>query len=272
MDIMLVSRPALCVVDALIVGEGDGPIANLPRWCGCILASADPVATDVSIARLLGGDWQQLRFAREAERRGLGVRQPIAYRGVPLEQVMVPGWRGHEGFDYLPVNFLVGKGVTLAGTVGHVKSALDSMLRRGELNQVIWLRGTPTIMIGAVDDPRFEEHLHEGPYVVFDDAAKPCYKHDPRVHFAPGHPVLRAAMPELMKGLGVSLPGQGVMKWQQIERWGMHTLEYGSAGRKAASVAGPLAVGGLAAAALYTGFRWLAGLFPDEADGRGEFP
>jgi uncharacterized protein (DUF362 family) len=50
MDIMTVSRPSLCVVDALIAGEGDGPIANLPRWCGCILASTDPVATDVAIA------------------------------------------------------------------------------------------------------------------------------------------------------------------------------------------------------------------------------
>ena len=38
-DIMTVSRPDLCVVDALICGEGDGPIANLPRWCG---ASSPP--------------------------------------------------------------------------------------------------------------------------------------------------------------------------------------------------------------------------------------
>src|SRR2546421_8196773 len=30
MDIMTVSRPHLCVVDALICGEGDGPIANQP--------------------------------------------------------------------------------------------------------------------------------------------------------------------------------------------------------------------------------------------------
>jgi hypothetical protein len=35
------------------------------------------------------------------------------------------------------------------------------------------MRGTPTIMIGAVDDPNFEQHLEEGPYVVFDNAAKP---------------------------------------------------------------------------------------------------
>jgi uncharacterized protein (DUF362 family) len=259
-EIMTVVRPALCVVDALIVGEGDGPIANLPRWCGCILASTDPVATDVTIARLLGQDWRKLQFAREAERRGLGVREPIEVAGVPLEEAAVAAWPGHEGFDYLPVNFLVGEDVTLAGTIGHVKSVLDSMLRRGELNQVVWLKGTPTIMIGAVEDPHFEEHLKEGPYIVFDDAAKPQYKNDPRVYFVPGHPVLRTAMPELMKGLGVGRPGQGMMKWQQFQRWGMHSLEYGTAARKALTVAGPLATLGMAATLLYAGFRLLAGV------------
>src|SRR5687767_9475930 len=79
MDIMTVTRPALCIVDALITGEGDGPIANLPRWCGCILASADPVAIDVTIARLLGHDPELLNFAKEAELRGLGTRKNIKY-------------------------------------------------------------------------------------------------------------------------------------------------------------------------------------------------
>jgi uncharacterized protein (DUF362 family) len=258
MDIMTVCRPALCVVDALIAGEGDGPIANQPHWCGCILASADPVATDIAIARLLGQDWEKIQFAVEAEQRGLGVRQPIEYVGVPLEEVAIRAWHGHEGFDYLPINFLVGEDVTLAGTTGHVKSVLDSMLRRGELNQVIWFRGTPTIMIGEVDDPLFEQHLEEGPYIVFDDAAKPRYKEDPRVHFVPGHPVLRTAMPELLKGLGVERSGQAVMKWQQLQRWGMHNVGYGSPLRKAWTLTQPLAGAAIAAAVLYTGFRLLA--------------
>ena len=138
----------------------------------------------------------------------------------------------------------------LAGTVGHVKSVLDSMLRRGELQKVIWMKGTPTIMIGEVDDPNFEEHLKEGPYVVFDDAAKAKYKNDPRVYFVPGHPVLQTAMPELMKGLGVSWPGQAVMKWEQFERRGMHNLEYGSVARKLMTIAKPsiavtAAIGGI---------------------------
>jgi uncharacterized protein (DUF362 family) len=251
MDIMTVSRPSLCVVDALIAGEGDGPIANLPRWCGCILASTDPVATDVAIARLMGRDWTRLEFARAAEERGLGVREPIEFLGVPLEEVSFPAWPGHEGFDYLPVNFLVGSDVTLAGTVGHVKSVVDSMLRRGELNQVIWLKGTPTIMIGEVDDPNFEEHLREGPYVVFDDSAKPRYKNDPRVHFVPGHPVLRKAMPELLRGLGVKLPADLAQRWQQFERRGMHELQFGSRARQVRAASRPvLTLGFVAVAAL----------------------
>ena len=250
MDIMTVTRPTLCIVDALIVGEGDGPIANLPRWCGCILASVDPVAIDVTIARLLSHNPDALNFAKEAELRGLGTRRDIDYVGVALEDVAVKAWNPHEGFDYLPVNFLVGKGVTLAGTVGHVKSAIDSMLRRGELNDVIWLKGTPTIMIGETDDPNFEAHLKEGPYIVFDDSAKPEYKNDPRVYFIPGHPVLQTAMPELMKGLDVDFLGNAAMRWQQFERRGMHNLEFGTPVRKAISVAKPLGVAALAVAGM----------------------
>ena len=250
MDIMTVTRPALCIVDALIAGEGDGPIANLPRWCGCILASADPVAIDITIARLMGHDPERLNFAKEGELRGLGTRSEIDYVGVPLKDVSFEAWHPHGGFDYLPINFLVGKGVTLAGTVGHVKSAIDSMLRRGELNDVIWLKGTPTIMIGEIDDPNFEDHLKEGPYVVFDDHAKPEYKNDPRVYFISGHPVLQTAMPELMKGLGVDFLGNAAMRWQQFERRGMHNLEYGTPARKAISVAKPLGVAALAFAGI----------------------
>jgi len=242
-DIMTVIRPHLCVVDALIIGEGDGPIANLPRWCGCILASTDPVATDVAICTLLGHDPKELTFVKEAEKQGLGISSPIEYRGVPLETAAIQAWPGHKGFDYLPVNFLVGKGVTLPGTIGHVKSVLDSMLRRGEMREILWLKGTPTFMLGEIEDPHFEEHLKQGPYIVFDDAALPKYKNDSRVHFVKGHPVLRTAMPQLMKGMGTYLPGQSIMQWQQFERWGMHNTRYGTTGHKVLSVAKPLAAG-----------------------------
>jgi hypothetical protein len=76
--------------------------------------------------------------------------------------------------------------------------------------------------------------------VVFDDAAKEKYKEDPRVFFIPGHPVLQTAMPDLMKGLGVSLPGTAMMKWEQLERWGQHNLSYGNAIRQTKTIAKPV--------------------------------
>jgi uncharacterized protein (DUF362 family) len=227
-DIMTVSRPDLCVTDALMCGEGDGPSANFPRWAGCILASTDPVATDVAIAQLMGLDWKKLRFAEEGESRELGERQPIAWLGVPIEKVCVKAWPAHEGYDYLPLHFLVGTGVSPEGTIGHVKSALDAMLRRGEFDSV---RGTPTILLGDMEDPEFEAHLREGPYLVFDDAARTEHKNDPRVHFVPGHPVLRTALPELRKALGI-------VESQPEERPGL--------AQKAVTVAAPLAVAALA--------------------------
>jgi hypothetical protein len=244
MDIMSVTRPHLCIADALIAGEGDGPIANLPHWCGCVLASDDPVATDVSLCRLLGHDWHDLKFIPEAVRRGIGVAEPIRYSGKQIEDVCIPAWHPHRGYEYLPLNFLVGEGVTLEGTVGHIKSVIDSMLRRGELEEVMWMRGTPTIMIGAIEDPNFEEHLKEGPYVVFDDSALAKYRNDPRVYFVPGHPVLRNAMPELQAGLGVKIPGKIVQTGQQWRLWGMHSTHYGTPLRKAKTVLTPIAIAG----------------------------
>jgi hypothetical protein len=58
-------------------------------------------------------------------------------------------------------------------------------------------------------------------------------------------------MPELMKGLGVDLLGRAVMRWQQFERRGMHDLTYGTAKRKAISIAKPVGIAALATAALF---------------------
>jgi hypothetical protein len=47
-------------------------------------------------------------------------------------------------------------------------------------------------------------------------------------------------MPELMKGLGVKLPGHLAQHWQQFERRGMHELQYGSTTRKVRAVTRPI--------------------------------
>lgn len=203
-DILALIRPDLWITDALICGEGDGPLANTPCWCGCILAASDPVAMDVAIAKLLGFDPQKLRGASEAEERGLGRRAPIVWLGISVERVYFQAWPARQGFSHLPVRVRIGGGVTRWGTAGHVKSALDLLLRQGALEQATRAKGTPTILIGDVEDAEFERHVAEGPYLVFDDSARGEYKKDPRVFFVPGHPVMEEALPELMRGLGIT--------------------------------------------------------------------
>jgi hypothetical protein len=66
----------------------------------------------------------------------------------------------------------------------------------------------------------------------------------------PGHPVLRTAMPELQKGLGVSVPGNIAMKAQQWQEWFMHSTKYGTPKRKALSIAEPAAAVALAVGAM----------------------
>lgn len=202
-DIMTVLRPDLLIADALICGEGDAPHAGLPRWRGCILACADPVAMDVMIAALLGCDWTRLRFAAALEERGIGNREPMVMLGMPLERVSFTAWPAHQGFEHLPVNVIAGKGVSEFGTLRHVKSALEILLQQGLLQEVLHTAGTPTIMIGDAEDPEFEPHLQQGPYIVFDDAAQAKYKDDSRTFFVPGHPVLRGAMRELTRILQI---------------------------------------------------------------------
>lgn len=205
-DIMTVVRPDLCITDALVCGEGDGPAANVPHWCGSLLVAADFVATDVSIATLLDQDWRELRFAAACQERGLGQREPIVWLGTDLDRIFFHAWRTRAGFAHLPLNVLVGGGVTLAGTAGHVKSALDLLLTVGMLDRSGSAIGTPTIMIGDVADPDFEQHIAQGAYFVFDDVARPEYKNDARVLFVGGHPALDQVMSELIRGLGIELP------------------------------------------------------------------
>lgn len=217
-DIMSVTSPALHVCDALIVGEGDGPLANTPRWCGCVLASTDPAALDVTLCQLFSLDPDEHRFAAEAAERGLGTNDPasITVTGAALEEARVEVRRPRRGWDYYPFNVIVGSGVTYAGTLGHWKSIADAFLRDGTWVKVMATRGVPTFLIGDAEDPDFERHVGQGPYFVIDDSAGARYRLDPRVHVIPGHPVLHNMLPALLRGLGLSAPGKLT---QHAQRW-----------------------------------------------------
>jgi uncharacterized protein (DUF362 family) len=252
-DVMSVTRPALHVCDAIIVGEGDGPLANTPRWCGCVLASADPAALDVTLCRLFSLDPDEHKFAAEAAERDLGTNDPacITMVGDPLEDARIEVRRPRRGWDYYPFNVIVGGGVTYAGTLGHWKSIADAFLRDGTWVKVMAARGVPTFLIGDADDPDFERHVSQGPYFVIDDVAPARYRLDPRVHVIRGHPALHNMLPELLRGLGLTLPGRLTQRAQQWTRLVESRLLYVPRARSMRDAArAALVVGGIGVLAL----------------------
>jgi uncharacterized protein (DUF362 family) len=52
----------LVVVDGIIGGEGNGPMAPDPKPCGVIVAGTHPSAVDCVAATLMGFDWRKLRL------------------------------------------------------------------------------------------------------------------------------------------------------------------------------------------------------------------
>jgi hypothetical protein len=99
---------------------------------------------------------------------------------------------------------LVGSGsdAAIEGTLGHWKTIADAWLESG-LWDLFTVKGTPTFMFGDVEDPLFEQHVKEGPYVVLGDSANEKYKYDPRVVYIPGSPVPQSYMQhEMVEGMG----------------------------------------------------------------------
>ena len=52
----------LAVVDGIIAGEGNGPMAPDPKPCGVIVAGENPLAVDSVCASLMGFDWKKIRM------------------------------------------------------------------------------------------------------------------------------------------------------------------------------------------------------------------
>lgn len=226
-DLLTVTRPDLAVMDALIAGEGNGPVATRGRFMGCLLASDDPVALDVVAGDLAGFHGADMTFPRAAAERGIGVaaRERIDVLGAPVTADVVLAPEQMEGWtESYPVRLLVGEGVTLQGTLGHFKGFADLWQADRIWDSIVATRGKPTFMFGRIEDPEYEAHLAEGKYFVVDDVAYAKYKKDPRVTFIPGSPVGNEMMPAIMEALGIDLPGraaEGMMKaWQALKaRW-----------------------------------------------------
>lgn len=214
-EIMTVATPALTVMDGIYLGEGNGPVACQGRFFGTILASADPVAVDTTAARLLGFDHRHVTFAMTAAEYGLGEADParIEIVGVPFEEARTTVVAPRIGMDYIAANIIVGLDISHSGTMGHFKSIADLLHEKGIWKRLIdLLHGRPTVLIGNAEDPLFEQHVAQGPYIVVDDAAPAHYREDPRTYVIPGHPVLHNMLPLLLEGLRIPKLGEAGME------------------------------------------------------------
>jgi uncharacterized protein (DUF362 family) len=53
-------RQTFCIMDGVIAGQGDGPLAPIAKPAGVVLASRDGAAVDAVVAQLMGYDWCKL--------------------------------------------------------------------------------------------------------------------------------------------------------------------------------------------------------------------
>jgi uncharacterized protein (DUF362 family) len=83
----------LTIVDGLVAGEGNGPMAPDRKECGVLLAGTHPVAVDCVAAALMGFDWRKIPLLRNAF-----AMQRLSFVDFMPEDVRVvsnqPGWNG----------------------------------------------------------------------------------------------------------------------------------------------------------------------------------
>ncbi len=95
LDIYLLRRPDLNIVDAIIAMEGNGPGSGDPSQMGLLLCGTNPVAVDVIAAECAGIPRRLLHVEMVAEKLRLdGVeRRRIQTVGLPLEEARVNNFR-----------------------------------------------------------------------------------------------------------------------------------------------------------------------------------
>lgn len=59
-------RRTLSLVDAIVAGEGNGPMDPTPRAMGVVVGGMNPVAVDLTCARLMGFDYVRMPLLRRA--------------------------------------------------------------------------------------------------------------------------------------------------------------------------------------------------------------
>ncbi len=179
----------LNIVDAIYVGEGEGPNLVEPRKLDVLLVGDDPVAIDSVVGEIFGFDFRELEFAMNAYNLGVGEIElsKIDISGIDLDTVKFQIKRSCIGIigRYKPVNLIIGG--ACMGCLTWVKGELEGWFQNGTMDKLMEKDVNLTIMMGfnAVDE-RFAEHLEEGAYMVIGDCTPEKYHTHSKVIFVPG--------------------------------------------------------------------------------------
>jgi uncharacterized protein (DUF362 family) len=189
-DVMTIIRPALCVVDAVVIGEGEGPLNVTPRFLGLVFAGTDPVATDVVVAKVLGFEADELWFPWAAHLSGIGEIDfnKIQVLGMRIDDIKIRARRPTPAlYNRFPCNIVTG-GVCW-GCLTWVIGTFVSWEKEGFWSKINYTLGKPTFLMGFnAEDPGFDEHILTGSYFVIGDCAPEQYKKNKNTIFIPGCP------------------------------------------------------------------------------------
>jgi len=112
-------RTILTLVDAIIAGEGCGPLKPRPKPCGLLVWGEDPGVVDVTCATLMGFDWRRIPLLNHL--CDSPARAFSAFAGEPLFQAPAPGL---EAF----VRSGGGRFVPPAGWAGEIEAREESRI------------------------------------------------------------------------------------------------------------------------------------------------
>lgn len=118
LEIYLLKKPALNIVDGIVAMEGNGPGSGDPLRLGVLIAGVNPVAVDLIAGRLAGIPADLLYIEREASAMGLP--------GSLIEQIEICG-PPLEAFQRVPFRLPTGLDVQF-GLPGFLKQALKKQL------------------------------------------------------------------------------------------------------------------------------------------------
>ena len=94
-ELSILLKPRLTVMDAVVGMEGNGPGSGDPRQIGAVIAGADPVAVDVVSSAMLGVAPDRLPIIAAAARAGVGATSldSITVLGETIASMAVKGFR-----------------------------------------------------------------------------------------------------------------------------------------------------------------------------------